>query len=103
VTVGHRTLRLLKIIGWVREYHQRVRQRLASSRPDEGEWWIARTHYHPPWIIRDRGGRARGRVCPAGSGFAGGPVAALWVTGGWVDAGAWDRWWRGLATHPTPS
>jgi hypothetical protein len=42
-------------------------------------------------LLEIGGGRARGRVCPVGSGFAGGPVAALWVTGGGMGADAWDR------------
>jgi hypothetical protein len=30
------------------------------------------------------------------SGVAGGFIAALWVTGGWVGTGVWRRSWRGV-------
>lgn len=40
-------LRLIKIGGWVREHHHRVRLRLATSHPSE-LWWHALAATHPP-------------------------------------------------------
>jgi len=40
-------LRLIKIGGWVREQHQRVRVRLAESHPNE-DWWRALAGVHQP-------------------------------------------------------
>lgn len=40
-------LRLLKVGGWLREYRDHVRVRLASSHPGEGWWHVLAASHHP--------------------------------------------------------
>jgi hypothetical protein len=46
MTLATLRLRLLKIGGWVREHHQHVRLRLASSHPSEAWWRVLATRHH---------------------------------------------------------